>query len=61
MNSDVTAVRFHGDHGYLSIFNIYNEITNNDTILALDSFLDRNMQIVRLLGTDHVLSLGDFN
>ena len=61
MNSDVTTVRFHGDHGYLSIFNIYNEITNNDTISALDSFLDRNIQLVRPLGTDHVLWLGDFN
>ena len=61
MNSDVTAVRFHGDHGYLSIFNIYNEITNNDTVSALDSFLDRNMQLMHPLGTDHVLWLGDFN
>ena len=61
MNSDITVVRFHGDHGYLSILNIYNEITNNDTISALDSFLDRNMQLVCPLGTDHVLWLGDFN
>ena len=56
MNGDVTVVRFHGDHGYLSIFNIYNE-----TISALDSFLDHNMQLVHPLGTDHVLWLGDFN
>ena len=56
MNGDVTVVRFHGDHGYLSIFNIYNE-----TISALDSFLDHNMQLVHPLGTDHVPWLGDFN
>lgn len=61
MNSDVTVVRFHGDHGYLSILNIYNEITNNNTISALDSFLDCNMQLVRPSGADHVLWLGNFN
>ena len=32
MHSDVTAVRFKGENGYLSLFNIYNEITNNDTV-----------------------------
>ena len=31
MHSDVTAVRFKGDNSYLLLFNIYNEITNNDT------------------------------
>ena len=61
MNSDVTAVRFKGEHGHLSIFNAYNEINNNDTIADLDSFLDRNAQIVRPSGVDHVLWLGDFN
>ena len=61
MNSDVTAVRFKGEHGHLSIFNVYNEITNNDTIADLDSFLDRNAQIMRPSGVDHVLWLGNFN
>ena len=61
MNSDVMAVRFKGDHSHLSIFNIYNEITNNDTISDLDSFLDCNMQLVCPAGVDHVLWLGDFN
>jgi hypothetical protein len=31
MNSDVTAVRFCRENGYVLIFNIYNEITNNET------------------------------
>ena len=61
MHSDVTAVRFMGDHGSLSLFNIYNEITNNDTISCLDSFLDRHEQLVRPSITDSVVWLGDFN
>src|SRR5882724_2199808 len=61
MNSDVTAVRFRGDNGYISIFNIYNEITNNDTITCLNQYLDRNLPYVHPAVTDHVLWLGDFN
>ena len=61
MHSDVTAVRFKGENGYLSLFNIYNEITNNDTISCLDSYLDRNSHIVRPNNTDSVVWLGDFN
>ena len=37
-HSDITALRFKGDNGFLSVFNIYNEITNNDTLRALDLF-----------------------
>ena len=61
MHSDVTAVRFKGEHGFLSLFNIYNEITNNDTISYLDSFLDHHKHIVRPSGSDNVVWLGDFN
>src|ERR1700722_7662116 len=61
MNSDITAVRSHGINGYGSIFNIYNEITNNKTITCLDQFMDSNMQLVRPAIADHVLWLGYFN
>ena len=61
MNSDVTAVRFCSDNGYMSIFNIYNEITNNDTITCLDQYLGRNLLHVHSMETDHILWLGDFN
>ena len=61
MHSDVTAICFKGDNGFLSIFNIYNEITNNDTIACLDSFLTRNEHLVRPSPLDCVLWLGDFN
>ena len=61
MHSDITAVRFKGDNGYLSLFNIYNEITNNDTLTCLDLFLDCNAPLIRPSNSDCVLWLGDFN
>ena len=61
MHSDMTVVRFKGDNGFLSLFNIYNEITNNDTISCLDSFFDCNAHIVQPANTDSVIWLGDFN
>jgi len=61
MHSDVTAVRFKGENGYLSLFNIYNEITNNNTLKALDVFYDINGQNIRPTGMDGVVWLGDFN
>lgn len=38
MHSNVTTIWFKGENGYLSIFNIHKEITNNDTIGCLDLF-----------------------
>ena len=61
MHSDVTAVRFKGTNGFLSVFNIYNEITNNETITCLDSFLTCNAHLICPLPLDCVLWLGDFN
>jgi hypothetical protein len=45
-HSDVTMVRFRGDNGFLSLFNIYNEITNNDMLTCLDQFSDLNASLV---------------
>ena len=60
-HSDITAVRFKGENGYLSLFNIYNEITNNDTLSCLDLFSDLNASLLRPSLSDCVLWLGDFN
>ena len=46
MNSDIMAVRFHGEDGYISIFNIYNKITNNETIACLDQFMGRHSHLI---------------
>lgn len=61
LNSDISAIRFAGDFGHLSIFNIYNEITNNDDITALTNYLEHSLQIARPTATDHMIWLGDFN
>ena len=61
MHSDITAVHFKGANGFLSIFNIYNEITNNDTLTCLDLFLDLNAPLVQPTNSDGVLWIGDFN
>ena len=61
MHSDITAIRFKGANGFLSVFNIYNEITNNDTITCLDSFLTRKTHLIHPLPLDCVLWIGDFN
>lgn len=61
MHSDITAVRFKGENCYLSLFNIYNEITNNNTINYLSSFLVRNVHLVWPAITDSIIWLGDFN
>ena len=45
----------------MSIFNIQNEITNNDTITCLDQHLDRNLPHVHPTETDHIIWLGNFN
>ena len=61
MHSDITAVCFKGANGFLSIFNIYNEINNNDTLACLDSFSDLNTHIIQPAVSDRILWLGDFN
>ena len=61
MHSDISAVRFKGDNGYLSLFNIYNEITNNGTLTYLDSFLMQNAHVIRPSVLDCIIWIGDFN
>lgn len=60
LHSDITAIQFKGEHGNLTIFNIYNEITNNNTISFLDDFLSLGSGI-SLAPEDHMFWLGDFN
>ena len=59
-HSDITGIRFKGPHGSLSLINVYNEITNNNTTNYLDLFLNANPLLVRPSAPDHMLWLGDF-
>src|SRR6202011_3471472 len=60
-HSDITGVRFTSANGSLTVINVYNEITNNDTTDCLDSFLTANLRMARPTDLDHMLWLGDFN
>jgi Endonuclease-reverse transcriptase len=60
-HSDITGVRFRGPHSSLSLINVYNEITNNDTTGCLYLFLNANPLLARPLASDHMIWLGDFN
>lgn len=60
-SNDITAVRFSSKFGSLSLFNIYNDCTNNDSILTLSTYLSTNLRLARPTGTDHMIWLGDFN
>jgi hypothetical protein len=60
-HSHITGVRFKGLNGNLTLINVYNEITNNDTTNCLDLFLTANPLLVRPTASDHMIWLGDFN
>ena len=57
---EITAIQFKGEHRNLTIFNIYNEITNNNTISFLDNFLSLGVGIP-LAPEDHMFWISDFN
>ena len=61
MHSDITAIHFKGNNRHLSLFNVYNEITNNDTLTCLDLFLTRNAHLVCPSVWDCIIWAGDFN
>lgn len=60
-SSDITAIRLKGKFGNCSLFNIYNDCTNNNTLTVLGNYLDNNLATAKPNTTDHMLWLGDFN
>ena len=62
-SSDVTIVQIKGSWGKITIFNIYNDCDNNDTIKLLSRYYNRNRTSLEQtqVGTASVLWLGDFN
>lgn len=60
-SSDITAIHFRGKFGHCSIFNIYNNCTNNNTIDALCAYLNNHPQVAPSSPTDHMLWFRDFN
>jgi len=60
-STDITAVLFNGEFEHLSIFNIYNDCTHNDTLTALNNYFESSLLIARLTPNDYMIWLGDFN
>ncbi|KAF5367638.1 hypothetical protein D9615_010583 [Tricholomella constricta] len=60
-STDITAVRFNGAHGHLSIINVYNDCTQNDSLTTLSNYLSSSLPQARPSPRDHMLWLGDFN
>ena len=60
-SSDITAIHLKGKFGSCSIFNIYNDCTNNNTMTALHNYLTNNSPKALPLPSDHMLWLRDFN
>ena len=58
---DISAIHLKGDFGHCSIFNVYNNCTNNNTITTLQNYLTTHGPEALPSPTDHMLWLGDFN
>lgn len=56
-SSDITAICFKGLFGNLSLFNIYNNCTHNNTLLDTANYLSTHPPTP----LDNMLWLGDFN
>jgi len=62
-SSNVTVMQITGNWGKLTIFNIYNDCDNNNTIKMLSNYYSRNRTHLEQAdaGTANVIWLGDFN
>ena len=59
--SDISAICLKGDFGHCSIFNIYNDCTNNNMTTALCNYLTNHRPDTLPSPNNHMLWLGDFN
>ncbi|KAG5731524.1 hypothetical protein E4T56_gene5479 [Termitomyces sp. T112] len=60
-STDITAIRFAGEFGFLSLFNVYNDCKHNEVLTTLSSFLSSSAHIAHPSASDCMLWLGDFN
>ena len=59
--NDITAIQLSGDHGQLTIFNIYNDCTNTNTENALCAYLLDQARAILPDDNTKMLWAGDFN
>jgi len=60
-STDITMVLFNREFEHISIFNIYNDCTHNDTFTALNLYLKSFLLIACLTLNDYMIWLGNFN
>jgi len=60
-NNDIMAIHFNGEFGHLSLFNIYNNCTHNDSLSSLSTYLSSSHYIAQPTPNDHMIWLGDLN
>jgi len=62
-SSDIIIIQIEGTWGKITIFNIYNNCDNNNTIKLLSNYYSRNRTRMEQaeVGTANVIWLGDFN
>ena len=60
-SADVVIVQLSTSQGLCTIFNIYNDCKNDNTISAIEQFMLEHVASVRPNPQDHMVWLGDFN
>ena len=60
-HSNISTLHLSGNFGTCSVFNIYNDCNNNNTIKALKLYLNTNPNEALPSPTDHMLWCSDFN
>jgi len=60
-STDITTVLFNREFEHLSIFNIYNDCTYNDTLTALNKYLESSLLVACPTLNNYMIWLGDFN
>lgn len=58
--ADVTAVQLKEEYSQITIFNIYNDCNHDNSLTALDNYLDKNYDSLHSEGK-YVMWVGDFN
>lgn len=59
-SADVTAVQLKGKYSQITIFNIYNNCGNNNSLMTLDNYLNNNYTKIHGKGK-YVIWAGDFS
>ena len=60
-SNDIMAIHLKGTFRFCSVFNIYNDCTNNNTTDMLKTYLDANVDTVLPSPRDHIFWFGNFN